>query len=749
MRFDFDENLQTFEVPANVETMHVRVDGASGGGFLVGRGAAVTADVTVVPGERLTIVTGARGILGGTSRRAAGGGGPVDPNSQAGSGGGGSFVFADTESRPLVAAGGGGGSSGTGAAGGDAGETGGQGDPPRADPGTAATGGTQDSPGSGGDLHDADGTDLGSGGDGDGPASGVSRLPLGGTGSVYRNDRSTYADERTDGGGGGGGGWYSGGGGGHTGGGGAGSSYVDPTRATDATFGMGDDRDGDVVFSWTKTQPDLTLAASPATGVVAGDQVVLTATVDGVSGPGRGTVAFSDADGTISDCDARAIDENGTAVCTTTLASAGDHHVTAAYSGSFGYLPATTDTPLRLSVGSALSLTTRDLPDGSYGTTYHARLDAAGGSGTYTFARTAGTLPAGLALHADGTLEGTPTAVTPTGAPTTFTVTVTDADGRSVTGNYAIGVTRAPQTVDVTVAPAAPMVGGTYRIPPTSRGGSTRPLQIVGDDNCSVLGRTVSFEHAGRCVITAWQDGDDHYDAAPQIQRTVDVARAPQRIVLTAARSGSVGGTLTISSSGGASGQPVVLVGDGCTVDGVRVHLDAVGTCTVTAQQAGDDDYLAAAPTSIHIAVRAVDPRITATVTGHRRAGWFTGPATVRFTCTPGSASLAGSCPAPVTVAASGVTVVARTIAANDGGRATASATVAVDRVAPTVRIVLGTVPSGTRRLPKASLVVRDDQSGVARTALVRTVRAHVITYRASVTDHAGNSRTARKTVRR
>ncbi|MFN7974023.1 MAG: putative Ig domain-containing protein [Acidobacteriota bacterium] len=71
------------------------------------------------------------------------------------------------------------------------------------------------------------------------------------------------------------------------------------------------------------------------------------------------------------------------------------------------------------------------LPDGGVGTPYAQTLSAAGSTPAYSFAVTAGALPAGLALSPAGVLSGTPA----TPGFSLFTVTATDANG--CTGDYA------------------------------------------------------------------------------------------------------------------------------------------------------------------------------------------------------------------------------------------------------------------------------------------------------------------------
>ena len=68
-----------------------------------------------------------------------------------------------------------------------------------------------------------------------------------------------------------------------------------------------------------------------------------------------------------------------------------------------------------------LTIVPASLPDGALGIPYSQTISASGGDGDYTYAVSAGALPAGLSLNG-GLLTGTPTL----GGPTAFTVTATD-----------------------------------------------------------------------------------------------------------------------------------------------------------------------------------------------------------------------------------------------------------------------------------------------------------------------------------
>ena len=91
---------------------------------------------------------------------------------------------------------------------------------------------------------------------------------------------------------------------------------------------------------------------------------------------------------------------------------------------------------------SAITIQPASLPDGAEGIAYAQTLTAAGGTAPYTFAVTAGALPAGLALDGStGAVTGTPSLAD----SETFTVTATDASALPCTGSRAY-------TIDVAAA---------------------------------------------------------------------------------------------------------------------------------------------------------------------------------------------------------------------------------------------------------------------------------------------------------
>ena len=118
---------------------------------------------------------------------------------------------------------------------------------------------------------------------------------------------------------------------------------------------------------------------------------------------------------------------------------------------SNGFLPDATRT-YTLVVAPAVSIkTSSPLPAGTAGAPYAVSFVASNGRPPYTWARTAGALPPGLALSPPGVLSGTPLAA----GDYTFDVRVTDAAAGTDTRTFTLAVV-VPRLMIVTPAPLAP-----------------------------------------------------------------------------------------------------------------------------------------------------------------------------------------------------------------------------------------------------------------------------------------------------
>ncbi len=171
-------------------------------------------------------------------------------------------------------------------------------------------------------------------------------------------------------------------------------------------------------------------------------------------------------------------------------------------------------------------------------------------------------------------------------------------------------IAQVPQTIIFTsTAPSDAVVDGSaYSV--TATGGESGNAVTFAVDNastavCSISGSTVSFTGAGTCTINANQTGTVNYSAAAQVQQSFSVGKAAQAITFTSTppASAAVGGpTYLVSATGGNSGNTVTFAIAGasaanCSISGSTVSFIGAGECTINADQAGNDNYLAAPQT--------------------------------------------------------------------------------------------------------------------------------------------------------
>lgn len=117
-----------------------------------------------------------------------------------------------------------------------------------------------------------------------------------------------------------------------------------------------------------------------------------------------------------------------------------------------------------------LTLLPATLPNGLAGTAYSQQFTAGGGLAPYTYALSAGTLPAGLTLSSAGLLSGTPTA----DGTYTFSVQATDSTGGTA-GTVTVAYTLTVGAPTITIAPATipdGVVGEAYTVTLTASGGT-------------------------------------------------------------------------------------------------------------------------------------------------------------------------------------------------------------------------------------------------------------------------------------
>ncbi|RYZ73913.1 MAG: autotransporter outer membrane beta-barrel domain-containing protein [Lysobacteraceae bacterium] len=310
------------------------------------------------------------------------------------------------------------------------------------------------------------------------------------------------------------------------------------------------------------------------------------------------------------------------------------------------------------------------LPNGTFNAAYTQTLTASSANGAvapYAFSITAGALPAGLTLAGAGVLSGTPTAA----GAFNFTVQALSSNNFAGTRAYTLVVAAASQAITAFAAsPAAPVYapGGTFTVSATG-GASGNPVLFASTSPavCTVSGNTVSMQSAGNCALIASQAGNANYAAAPAASLAVSIGAGSQAISGFAASPAapvySPGGTFAVSATGGASTSPVLFASASpavCTVSGNIVTMQSAGNCALTADQAGDANYSAAAQVTLDVTIGAAAQAISNFI-ANPAAPVFSPNGTFSLSATGGASTspvvFASASPAVCTVSGNTVTM--------------------------------------------------------------------------------------------
>ncbi|HEY3324713.1 MAG TPA: MBG domain-containing protein, partial [Planctomycetota bacterium] len=200
-------------------------------------------------------------------------------------------------------------------------------------------------------------------------------------------------------------------------------------------------------------------------------------------------------------------------------------------------------------------------------------------------------------------------------------------------------------------------------------------------------GSTITITGAGLVTVRASQAGTANYSAAADVDQPFTVAQAAQTITFGALSGKTYGDTpFTVSATGGASGNPVTFEVSGpATINGNEVTITGAGLVTVTASQAGNANYSAAADVDQSFIVAQATQTITfGTLSGKTYGDApFTVSATggasgnpVTFAIASGPATATGTNGSTITITGAGLV----TVRASQAGFANYSAAPYVDQ---------------------------------------------------------------------
>ncbi|HYO43882.1 MAG TPA: fibronectin type III domain-containing protein [Candidatus Limnocylindrales bacterium] len=172
------------------------------------------------------------------------------------------------------------------------------------------------------------------------------------------------------------------------------------------------------------------------------------------------------------------------------------------------------------------------------------------------------------------------------------------------------------QTIDFLLPTTGP-TGATLELSATATSGLPVQLAVDTPDTCSLAANALALTNVGSCTVTATQDGDATFASAPPVTRTIEIADTPpdpqpQTLAFTLPAAGYVGATVELNGSLNSPLEVVYTVETPgvCASDGTTLALDAAGTCTVTASQPGNVDWLPAEAVTASMDVR-LQPFVT------------------------------------------------------------------------------------------------------------------------------------------
>lgn len=265
--------------------------------------------------------------------------------------------------------------------------------------------------------------------------------------------------------------------------------------------------------SATVTTSGVVVAITPPSGAIAHEPYMVAVDVSAASpmAPGAplpsGSIVVGDGHGASCTIAAPA------GSCQLTSSVSGAVTLGASYAGDANFVAGSGTADF--AVGAPLiSLEPPALPDGTVGLAYPSTaLAAAGGAAPYTYAVSAGVLPAGLTL-VDGVLSGTPQA----GGSFDVTITATDAHGFGGSRDYRLAIAGPTLSLAPAELPST-SVGSTYSQRFTVAGGvapytyelasGTLPdgLQLAGDTVSGTPTRSGSFAFGIRASDASGGDG--------------------------------------------------------------------------------------------------------------------------------------------------------------------------------------------------------------------------------------------------
>jgi hypothetical protein len=263
------------------------------------------------------------------------------------------------------------------------------------------------------------------------------------------------------------------------------------------------------------------------------------------------------------------------------LAGAGTCSITASQGGDGNYEPAPSETR-SFAIGKAnQAIDFGTLADKTYGDA-DFDVSASASSG----------LAVSFAAADNCTISGNTVHITGAGSCTITASQAGNADYNPAPDvSQTFSIQKAGQTIDF-----GSLADKTYGDPDfalAASASSNLPVSFTVDGNCVLIDSDVHLTGAGSCTVTASQGGDSNYKPAADVSQTFAIAKAPQTIDFAHLEDKTFGDDDFSVSATSSSGLDVSFAASGdCVLLYGQVDITGAGSCTITASQDGNANYL-------------------------------------------------------------------------------------------------------------------------------------------------------------
>jgi len=181
-----------------------------------------------------------------------------------------------------------------------------------------------------------------------------------------------------------------------------------------------------------------------------------------------------------------------------------------------------------------------------------------------------------------------------------------------------ITITKLAQTITFTQPSAMTVTSTDQPLVATSNATGSYPVTFTSTtlSTCTIVNGAIHVVSAGTCSITASQAGDGTYAAASSVSKSITITKLAQTITFTqpSAMTMTTADQPLVATSNATGSYPVTFTSTTlsiCTVVNGAIKVVSAGTCSITASQAGDGTYAAAANVSRSISVMQAQATLT------------------------------------------------------------------------------------------------------------------------------------------